>query len=143
MKKIIMASAIALVFTTSAFAASDIDVHESVNNSSAQAHQLMLKKIPEKQDAVTSTSQINQHEKAVTFHESTKNGSAPAHRNMAEQHKKMMSNGHKVKKPVVAESFNDMNEHQKAAVIHQSMNNGKSGAHQQMADDHLKEAEAN
>jgi len=54
-----------------------------------------------------------------------------------------MSNGHKVKKPVVAESFKDMNEHQKAAVIHQSMNNGKSGAHQQMADDHLKEAEAN
>lgn len=139
MKKMILVSAVALVFTTGAFAASDINVHESVNNSSSQAHQSMIKKDKGSNKIAATTSRPNQHEEAAVIHESMKNGNSPAHQDMAEQHKKMMGNGQKTKTVPAAESFNDMSEHEKAAVIHENMNNGHSGSHQQMADDHLKQ----
>ncbi|WP_413723106.1 copper-binding protein [Sodalis sp. RH23] len=138
MKKIILTTAMALVFATSAYAASDGNVHESVNNSSAQAHQLMVKKSPEQNKIAAGKLQQDQHEEAANIHESTKNGQSQAHQYMAEQHKKMMGNNQEVKKPVTAQPFKDMNEHEKAAVIHENGKNGFSEVHQQMADEHLK-----
>ncbi len=104
----------AFVFTTSAFAARDIEIHESVNNGSAQAHQLMVKKVQEVNDIATGKPQLNQYERAALIHESSKNGHSPAHQYLAEQHKKMIVTGHRTNKSVVAESFKDMNEHEQA-----------------------------
>ena len=139
MNKMILVTALALVFTSSAFAASETDVHASVNNSSATAHQLMIKKA-EKNTIAAGTPPLNEHEKAAIIHNAMNNGHAQAHQDMAEQHKKMMGNNN-AKTTTQAEPFTAMNEHEKAAMVHRNMNNGHSAAHQQAADEHLKQVD--
>ncbi|SFT44196.1 hypothetical protein SAMN05192562_101294 [Kosakonia arachidis] len=136
MKNIVLVSVLGLGVISTAWATDTVNIHESVNNAQAPAHQMQSASVPSAiQGSTPQIDGMNPHEQAIIAHETMNNGSADTHQKMMENHQKMMGvHSINVTRPSVP--FSAMDEHERAAVAHETMNNGQSGAHQAMAEAH-------
>lgn len=142
MKKLAITALIALSLTSTAWAAETTSIHDVVNNTQAQAHQMQSTTVPVKiQGSAQKMAEMNPHEQSIVAHDTMKNAGSDAHQQMADEHQKMM--GTRSEKGTVSKPFSHMNEHEKAAVAHETMNNGQSGAHKTLADKHRRMNVAN
>lgn len=145
MNKILIATAFAMTFVSSTWAAETVNVHDRVNNAQAPAHQMMSSAPKSAVEGVgTKMMEMDEHQKAILAHETVNNRNSDAHKQMADQHKKMMGeqgvNGSERKN---TKSFSQMDEHEKAAVAHETVKNAQSDAHKQQAEKHRRMMQSN
>ena len=145
MNKIIIATAFAMTFVSSTWAAETVNIHERVNNAQAPAHQMMSSTPKSAVDGVgTKMMDMDEHQKAVVAHETVNNSNSDAHKKMAEQHKKMMGEqGVTDAERKNTKSFSQMDEHEKAAIAHETVKNAQSSAHKEQAEQHRSMMQSN
>lgn len=145
MNKILIATAFAMTFVSSTWAAETVNIHERVNNAQAPAHQMMSSTPKSAVDGVaTKMMDMDEHQKAVVAHETVNNSNSDAHKKMAEQHKKMMGEqGVTDAERKNAKSFSQMDEHEKAAIAHETVKNAQSSAHKEQAEKHRSMMQSN
>ncbi|MFS2223839.1 silver-binding protein SilE [Pantoea sp. B65] len=136
MKNIVLASVLGLGLISTTWATETVNIHESVNNAQAPAHQMQSALVPSAiQGSAPQTVGMNQHEQAIIAHKTMNNGSADTHQKMVQNHQKMMGTD-SVSNTRPSVSFAAMDEHERAAVAHETMKNGQSGPHQAIAETH-------